>query len=248
MVWRHSEGCGPEEGANEEQGAAAMAAGATDTETAATATSSVEDGGGGGDGDGGGGDDGGSDSESDEEDNVRYDGGKSSKEVVMVQSGMEAGVAVYTPLNADAGVPNPYKNHSLAELGCRRGYRSPMTGRPALSQTHVPSWWTKNSGSYDPPNVGLRLSWAYGFRGHDTRQNVWYNSKGEIVYHTAAVGVVYNLVAETQKHITDDPESDDVAEGHSDDILCMARHPDKRTFATGEIGKSPKVVTLNPKL
>ena len=71
---------------------------------------------------------------------------------------------------------------------------------------------------------------------------MWYNSKGEIVYHTAAVGVVYNPSTETQRHITDDPESDDVAEGHSDDILCMSRHPDKRTFATGEIGKTPKVV------
>jgi microtubule-associated protein-like 6 len=40
---------------------------------------------------------------------------------IMVQSGMEAGIAVFTPLNATHGVPNPYKNHSLTELGCRRG-------------------------------------------------------------------------------------------------------------------------------
>ena len=39
----------------------------------------------------------------------------------MVQSSMEAGIAVFTPLNATHGVPNPYKNHSLTELGCRRG-------------------------------------------------------------------------------------------------------------------------------
>lgn len=224
LVWRHSEG-GPATDVDDAESAAV---------TAAEGKTVAADARGDGDGD--------SDSESDEEDNVQYEGGKSSKPVMMVQSGMEQGVAMFTPVNADDGVPNPYKNHSLAELGCRRGYRSPMTGRPALSQTHVPSWWQKDSTSYDPPSAGLKLAWAYGYRGYDTRQNVWYNSKGEIVYHTAAVGVVYNPSSETQRHITDDPESDDVAEGHSDDILCMARHPDKLTFATGEIGRTPKVV------
>jgi len=97
-----------------------------------------------------------------------------------------------------------------------------MTGRPALSQTHVPSYWKKEPGSYDPPQAALRLGWVYGYRGHDTRQNVFYNSKGEVVYHAAAVGIVYNPSSETQRHITDDPDSDDVAEGNSDDILCMA--------------------------
>ena len=117
-----------------------------------------------------------------------------------------------------------------------------MTGKPCLSQTEVPSWWQKESTTYDPPDAALMLRWVYGFRGYDTRQNAYYNDKGEICYHSAAVGVVYTPVYETQKHVTDNPESDDVAEGNSDDILCMARHPDKVIFATGEIGKNPKVV------
>ena len=53
---------------------------------------------------------------------------------------------------------------------------------------------------------------------------------------------MYNPIYETQKHITDDPESDDIAEGNSDDIVSMARHPDKTTFATGESGRKPKIV------
>ena len=57
------------------------------------------------------------------------------------------------------------------------------------------------------------------------------------MYHTAAVGVVYNRQRRLSDTITDNPESDDIAEGHSDDILCMSRHPDKRTFATGETGR-----------
>jgi WD40 repeat protein len=183
-----------------------------------------------------------SDTDSDDDDACTYDNAVSSKAILMVNSGMENGQAVYTPVNAHNGHPNPYKNHSLAELGCRRGYRSPMTGKPCLSQTEVPSWWQKESTTYDPPDATLFLRWVYGFRGYDTRQNVYYNDKGEVCYHSAAVGVVYNPVYETQKHVTDNPESDDVAEGNSDDILCMARHPDKVIFATGEIGKNPKVV------
>lgn len=183
-----------------------------------------------------------SDTDSDDDDACTYDNAVSSKAILMVNSGMENGQSVYTPVNAHNGHPNPYKNHSLAELGCRRGYRSPMTGKPCLSQTEVPSWWQKESTTYDPPDATLFLRWVYGFRGYDTRQNAYYNDKGEICYHSAAVGVVYNPVYETQKHVTDNPESDDVAEGNSDDILCMARHPDKVIFATGEIGKNPKVV------
>ena len=183
-----------------------------------------------------------SDTDSDDDDNCTYDNAVSSKSILMVNSGMENGQSVYTPVNAHNGHPNPYKNHSLAELGCRKGYRSPMTGKPCLSQTEVPTWWQKESTTYDPPDTTLFLRWVYGFRGYDTRQNAFYNDKGEICYHSAAVGVVYNPVYETQKHVTDNPESDDVAEGNSDDILCMARHPDKVVFATGEIGKNPKVV------
>jgi len=183
-----------------------------------------------------------SDTDSDDDDACTYDNAVSSKAILMVNSGMENAQSVYTPVNAHNGHPNPYKNHSLAELGCRRGYRSPMTGKPCLSQTEVPSWWQKESTTYDPPDAALTLRWVYGFRGYDTRQNAYYNDKGEICYHSAAVGVVYNPVYETQKHVTDNPESDDVAEGNSDDILCMARHPDKVIFATGEIGKNPKVV------
>jgi hypothetical protein len=140
-----------------------------------------------------------------------------------VQSGVQDGVAVWTPINAENGIPNPYKNHSLAELGCLRGYKTPMTGNPVFAQTHVPSWWRKESTSYDLPKSRLKLNWAYGYRGHDTRQNCFYNSHGEVVYHTAALGVVYNPIYETQRHVTDDPESGLVAEGNTDDILCMVR-------------------------
>jgi hypothetical protein len=63
-----------------------------------------------------------------------------------------------------------------------------------------------------------------------------------VVYHAAAVGVCYDKEARSQRFITDDPQSEGVAEGNTDDILCMARHPNKVVFATGEIGLRPKII------
>jgi len=38
----------------------------------------------------------------------------------------------------------------------------------------------------------VELEFAHGYRAHDTCDNVFYTAKGEVVYHTAALGVVYD--------------------------------------------------------
>lgn len=48
---------------------------------------------------------------------------------------------------------------------------------------------------------------------------------GEIVYHIAAVGVVYNKQTHSQRFYL----------GHDDDILCLAIHPVKDVIATGQV-------------
>ncbi len=53
------------------------------------------------------------------------------------------------------------------------------------------------------------------YRGYDCRNNLFYTSSGEVVYHVAAVGIVYNRTAHSQRFYT----------GHTDDILCLALHP-----------------------
>jgi len=42
----------------------------------------------------------------------------------------------------------------------------------------------------DPPSCELELQYVYGYRCHDTRNNVKYSPSGEIVYHVAATGIV----------------------------------------------------------
>jgi len=42
------------------------------------------------------------------------------------------------------------------------------------------------------PDGNLTLKYAHGFRSFDTRGNLKYNVKGDIIFTTAAVGVVHN--------------------------------------------------------
>jgi len=85
-----------------------------------------------------------------------------------------------------------------------------------------------------PPKEGLVLEHVHGFRGHDTRQALYYTASGKMVWFTAAVGIVYDKSTHLQSFFM----------GHDDDILCMAMHPNNTLVATGQIcarGSTPKV-------
>ncbi|XP_063080185.1 echinoderm microtubule-associated protein-like 5 [Engraulis encrasicolus] len=77
------------------------------------------------------------------------------------------------------------------------------------------------------PLSSLRLHFIHGYRGHDCRSNLFYTQSGEIVYHVAAVGVVYNRTNQSQRFYL----------GHDDDILSLAIHPLKDHIATGQVGR-----------
>ncbi len=69
------------------------------------------------------------------------------------------------------------------------------------------------------------------YRAYDCRQNLFYTKEGHVVYHVAAVGVVYNKTGHTQSFYT----------SHTDDILCLGLHPSMDMVATGQIGRDPTV-------
>uniref|UniRef100_A0A8C6PPX7 EMAP like 5 n=1 Tax=Nothobranchius furzeri TaxID=105023 RepID=A0A8C6PPX7_NOTFU len=71
----------------------------------------------------------------------------------------------------------------------------------------------------------------FRYRAYDCRSNLFYTQTGEIVYHVAAVGVVYNRQQNTQRFYM----------GHDDDILCLAIHPLKDYVATGQVGRDSSV-------
>ena len=65
----------------------------------------------------------------------------------------------------------------------------------------------------------------FRYRGYDCHNNLFYLQNGEIVYHVAAVGIVYNRDRHSQRFYL----------GHTDDILCLAIHPSKDIVATGQV-------------
>eukprot|EP00111_Clytia_hemisphaerica_P009365 TCONS_00027488-protein len=83
----------------------------------------------------------------------------------------------------------------------------------------------------DAPKNGVKLSFVFGYRGYDCRNNLFYTQSGEIVYHVAAVGIVYKHETHAQKFYL----------GHDDDILSLTLHPIKDLVATGQIGREPTI-------
>eukprot|EP00163_Fabomonas_tropica_P029151 TRINITY_DN615_c0_g1_i1.p1 TRINITY_DN615_c0_g1~~TRINITY_DN615_c0_g1_i1.p1 ORF type:complete len:1806 (-),score=610.31 TRINITY_DN615_c0_g1_i1:143-5560(-) len=87
------------------------------------------------------------------------------------------------------------------------------------------------------PVVGLELDYVHGYRGNDCRNNVYANSKGQVVYHAAAVGIVHDRKTNTQR----------VFNGHTDDIVSLAVHPDGDIIATGQVGRDPEICIWDSK-
>ena len=84
---------------------------------------------------------------------------------------------------------------------------------------------------HKPPESGIKLQFVHGYRGYDCRNNLFFTPHNKIVYHIAAVGIVYNSETHHQKCYV----------AHTDDILCLAIHPSGRLVATGQIGKNPEI-------
>lgn len=77
----------------------------------------------------------------------------------------------------------------------------------------------------------LALDHVFGYRGFDCRNNLHYlNDGADIIFHTAAAGIVQNLSTGSQSFYLE----------HTDDILCLTvnQHPKYRNVvATSQIGR-----------
>merc|ERR1711871_757859 len=81
------------------------------------------------------------------------------------------------------------------------------------------------------PGTGLELDYVHGYRSQDATNNLHYNAAGEVVYSSAAIGIIYNSVEHCQKFYV----------GHDDDIISLTVSPDRQFVATGQLGKKPSV-------
>ncbi|KAI4501676.1 hypothetical protein M0802_003011 [Mischocyttarus mexicanus] len=75
-----------------------------------------------------------------------------------------------------------------------------------------------------PPDKKLQLEWVYGYRGTDTRRNLWVLPSGELLYYVAAVAVLFDREENAQRHYI----------GHTEDITCMEIHPSRELVASGQ--------------
>ena len=72
---------------------------------------------------------------------------------------------------------------------------------------------------------GIRFPVSCRYRGFDCRNNLFYSQTGEVVYHVAAVAIVYNRLQHSQRFYL----------GHDDDILCLTVHPLKDYVASAQV-------------
>lgn len=81
----------------------------------------------------------------------------------------------------------------------------------------------------DRPDISLNIEFVYGYRGYDCRDNLFcVKQAGLIVYHVAALGIVYNQETQKQEYYNQ----------HTDDILCLCVYtfsPTKNFCATGQV-------------
>ena len=104
-----------------------------------------------------------------------------------------------------------------------------MAVKPYLGvvKNSVPSDFDAKKVDNSEPSMGLELEYVHGYRCFDTRNNLRYTNEGNVIFHSAAVGVVMDPRSNTQKFNT----------VNTDDIICMDMHGD--TVATGQIGHKP---------
>ena len=85
------------------------------------------------------------------------------------------------------------------------------------------------------PEAELELEHVYGYAGLDnTSSNLFYLNTGEVVYYTAALGVVLD-----KDKLEKGKRCQRFFFGHDDDIKSLAVHPNREWVATGQVGKRP---------
>lgn len=123
----------------------------------------------------------------------------------------------------------PYLSNELDDIGVEDVGDEFMAIKPWMGAIVPPS----KSSSQDPisPNVELELSHIHGYQAQQARNNARYDKSGNIVYHAAAVGVIYDASQQTQRFM----------KSHNDDIIALCSHADGVLFATSQMGKKPSV-------
>ncbi|KAL4238714.1 Echinoderm microtubule-associated protein-like 1 [Mactra antiquata] len=108
--------------------------------------------------------------------------------------------------------------------------RMHLKGRPVALFASVNTENYDVSAPLHPPEQQLQLEWVYGYRGRDCRNNLYVLGTGEVVYFHAAAVILHNIESQSQRFYLE----------HTDDIKCIAVHPDQIKVATGQVAGHEK--------
>ena len=90
------------------------------------------------------------------------------------------------------------------------------------------------------PKIEPELEWIFGYRSQDCHDNLRYSASGDIIYHSAAVGIVLNDSTENgdEEDGNTNPYTQRFFREHDDDIVCLDVDPNGRYVATGQVQSS----------
>lgn len=116
-----------------------------------------------------------------------------------------------------------------------------MAVKPAEGaiRNSVPSDYKPSNYQGDVPNAILKLQYVHGIRAHDTRNNLFYNPEGKLIYHTAELGIQLDTKRNQMKFVRE----------NQDDIYSLDTCGN--LTVTGDKGKTPVLsvwdnVTMTP--
>jgi len=122
----------------------------------------------------------------------------------------------------------------FADVGDDEGDQS-MAVKPWKGQLVAPSDPdASRAGAPTKPRFNLELEYVCGYQAQDpnSRNNLRFSSSGDIIYHTAAIGVVEHLDGTSHHHKNSRQR---YFKGHDDDIVCLTTDPTGKFVATGQM-------------
>jgi len=137
----------------------------------------------------------------------------------------------------DSGNEEFDKLQEVANAASQRTYedgdeeRNFMATKPWLGTIKPPANYVADHSLDALPNIRLELEHVYGYRARLCRNNAYWVDDKRIVYFAAGVGIVHNISNNTQSFFM----------GHTDDIICLAFHRERKIVVTGQQGKEPSI-------
>lgn len=98
-----------------------------------------------------------------------------------------------------------------------------------------------------PPDEDYKLHYVFGYRAEDSRNNVYYNADGSVVYMTACLGVILNQTDNTQQFFGGNQVANaakqhaEDLDNHTNDITSIAVSLDRTLACSGQNGSTPTV-------